>query len=207
LRHILGGKVAKSGKFIVLEGLDGSGISAQSNLLELYLKKKGLKTLLTKEPTTGLIGSLIREALKEDWSTSIKSLQLLFCADRARHLEDEIEPALKQGRVVICDRYLFSTLAYGFGAGVDFHWLYGVNRTFRLPDLTIFIDISPDVSMTRIEKGRESRELFEKRESLSKVRRAYLNLAKRFRFKIVNGEQDVEDVSREIQAVVDKFLK
>jgi dTMP kinase len=199
--------VAKGGKFIVLEGLDGSGISAQSTMLELYLRGKGFKTFLTKEPTTGLIGGMIKEALKEDWSTSVKSLQLLFCADRAKHLEDEIEPALKKGRMVICDRYLFSTLAYGFGAGVDFHWLYSVNRSFRLPDLTIFIDISPDVSVTRIEKGRESRELFEKRESLSKVRRAYLNLAKRFRFKIVSGEQSVGDVSKEIQAIVDKFLK
>lgn len=199
--------MASEGKFIVLEGLDGSGISTQTNRLEVYLREKGLKTFLTKEPTTGLIGSLIREALKDDWSTSVKSLQLLFCADRAKHLEDEIEPALKKGRIVVCDRYIFSTLAYGFGAGVDFKWLYSVNRNFRLPDLTIFIDISPDVSMTRIENGRESRELFEKRESLSKVRKAYLNLAKRFKFKIVNGEQNVEDVSKEIETIVDKFLR
>ncbi len=198
--------MANKGRFIVLEGLDGSGISTQTTQLEAYLRKKGYKTYLTKEPTTGLIGTLIREALKEDWSTSVKSLQLLFCADRAKHLEDEIEPALKKGKVVICDRYMFSTLAYGFGAGVDFKWLYSINRNFRFPDLTIFIDISPDVSMTRIENGKERRILFEKRESLSKVRKAYLNLAKRFRFKIVNGEQKPNDVSKEIAEMVDKFL-
>lgn len=198
--------MVRPGVFIVLEGLDGSGISSQATFLETHLRTKGFKTLLTKEPTTGLIGGMIREALKEDWSTSFKSLQLLFCADRAKHLEEEIEPALAKGRVVICDRYLFSTLAFGFAAGVDSHWLFNVNRVFRLPDLAIFIDISPDISLSRIESGREKRELFEKRESLNKVRKAYLNLAKRFRFKIVNGEQAVGETSREVQEIVDRFL-
>ncbi len=197
---------ANSGRFIVLEGLDGSGISTQAARLESYLKSKRLKTLLTKEPTTGLIGGMIREALKEDWSTSFKSLQLLFCADRAKHLEEEIEPALSNGRMVVCDRYLFSTLAFGFASGVDFQWLFNVNKVFRMPDLTIFIDIPPDVSFSRIESGREKRELFEKREALNKVRKAYLNLAKRFRFKIVNGDQSADETSKEIQQIVDRFL-
>ena len=166
----------------------------------------GIKTLLTKEPSNGLIGGLIREALKADWHTSYKSLQLLFCADRAKHLEDEIEPALAKGRVVISDRYMFSTLAYGFAAGVDFKWLYNVNRVFRFPDLTIYVDISPDISISRIESGREKRELFEKRETLNKVRKAYLNLVKRFKLKVVNGEQGVEETSREINTIVDGFL-
>lgn len=194
------------GTFIVLEGLDGSGISTQATYLETYLRKKGYRTLLTKEPTSGLIGGMIRAALKENWSTSFRSLQLLFCADRARHLEDEIEPAIEKGKIVICDRYMFSTLAYGFAAGVDTHWLFNVNREFRQPDLTIFIDISPDISLSRIAKGREKRELFEKRESLGKVRKAYLNLAKRFRFKIVNGENGVDETSKEVQQIVDKFI-
>ncbi|MCL5239267.1 MAG: dTMP kinase [Candidatus Marsarchaeota archaeon] len=196
----------KRGAFIVLEGLDGSGISTQATYLETRLRQQGYKTLLTKEPTTGLIGGMIRAALKENWNTSFKSLQLLFCADRARHLEDEIEPALDKDRIVICDRYMFSTLAYGFAAGVDTHWLFNVNREFRMPDLTIFIDISPDISMSRIGSGREKRELFEKRETLGKVRKAYLNLAKRFRFRMVNGEQDVAETSREVADIVDKFL-
>jgi dTMP kinase len=200
-------ETAKGGKFIVLEGLDGSGISVQAGYLEAYLKKRGFRTFLTKEPTTGVIGDLIREALKKGWSTSFKSLQLLFCADRARHLEDVIDPALKKGKFVVCDRYLFSTLAYGFGAGVDSKWLYDVNKNFRMPDLTIFIDISPDVSVNRIGSGKEMRELFERRESLRKVRKAYLNLAKRFRFKIVNGEEGVQETKKEIEEVVNKFLR
>ncbi|VVB77272.1 putative thymidylate kinase [uncultured archaeon] len=134
------------------------------------------------------------------------SLQLLFCADRARHLEEEIEPAIKQGKVVICDRYFFSTLAYGFASGINFDWLYAINKAFRMPDLVFFIDVSPDISINGIAKGREQRELFEKRESLGKVRRAYLNLAKKFRFKIVNGEAGADETSGEIAKAVDSFF-
>ena len=196
----------KRGAFIVFEGLDGSGISTQAERLELYLRKHGRRTLLTTEPTNGLIGGMIKEALKQDWKTSFKSLQLLFCADRAKHLEDEIEPAIRDGRIVVCDRYLFSTLAYGFAAGVDTHWLFNVNRAFRMPDLTLFLDMSPDVSMKRIANGREKRELFEKADALNSVRKAYLNLAKRFNFKIINAEQSPDDVGEEVQQVAAKFL-
>ncbi|MDE1855036.1 MAG: dTMP kinase [Candidatus Micrarchaeota archaeon] len=195
------------GLFIVFEGLDGAGVTTQSSLLEAYLRKKGYKTLLTKEPTTGLIGSVIKEVLKKNGGASYKSIQLLFCADRARHLEDVILPALEQGKIVVCDRYMFSTLAYGFASGVDTHWLYNVNREFRMPDLTIFVDVSPDLSISRIEKRGKQREIFEKRETLSKVRKAYLNLAKRFRFKVVNGENGIDGASRETREIVDRFLE
>jgi len=208
IRHIrLGYLTAKQGKFIVLEGLDGSGISTQAVALESHLRKLGLRTMHTKEPTERLMGGLLKEALKGEWTASSEALQLLFCADRANHVKNEIEPALSKGRMVVCDRYLFSTLAYGFSAGVDFQWLCAVNRVFRLPDLTIFIDIPADISLSRIKSGRERRELFEKRESLNKVRKAYLNLAKRYRFKVVNGDQSMTEVSKDIEEVVDSYLR
>ena len=196
----------EEGRLIVLEGLDGSGISTQASRLESHLQEQGYATFLTKEPTTGLIGGLIRSALGGKWRASHTSLQLLFSADRAQHIADEIEPALKRGKVVICDRYVFSTLAYGFASGVDFEWLYSINKKFKTPDLTLFIDISPDISVSRIVGGRERRELFEKRETLGKVRKAYLNLARRFRFKIINGEGSVDETRQEIARVVDDFL-
>lgn len=191
----------------MLEGLDGAGISTQAPRLEQHLKACGCKTLLTKEPTSNQIGKFIKSALNEDWRATSKSLQLLFIADRAKHLEDEIEPALEAGRFVICNRYFFSTLAYGFATGVNFEWLYAANKTFRVPDLTIFVDISPDLSMSRIMKGKERREIFEKREMQGKVRKAYLNLAKKFKFRIVNGENGVDETSGEITKVVDAFFK
>lgn len=199
--------MAKQGRFIVLEGLDGSGISTQAARLERHLRKLGYKTLLTKEPTSGIIGRLIMSALREKWDASHMSLQLLFSADRAQHIADEIEPALKQGKTVICDRYVFSTLAYGFASGVNFEWLYSINKTFKVPDITIFIDVSPDVSLSRITKGRERRELFEKRETLGKVRKAYLNLARRFNFRIINGEDSAEETGERVARVVDDILE
>ena len=203
----MGVSTAERGKFIVIEGLDGAGISEQATRLERHLRARGFRTLLTKEPTSNQIGSFIKSALKQDWHSTSKSLQLLFSADRAKHLEDEIEPAIEEGRYVICDRYFFSTLAYGFASGMNFEWLYAVNRAFRVPDLTIFVDISPDMSVSRIAKGKERREIFEKREALNKVRRAYLNLAKRFRFRIVNGENGARETGDEIAELVDGYFK
>ena len=196
----------KQGRFIVLEGLDGAGISTQAVRLEKHLRKLGYRTFLTKEPTTSLIGDLIQSALGGNWHVPGTSLQLLFSADRAKHIADEIEPALKQGKMVVCDRYVFSTLAYGFASGVDFEWLYAINKTFKTPDLTVFIDVSPDVSMSRISTRRERGKLFEKRETLGKVRKAYLNLARRFKFKIINGEEGVGETEEAVAKTVDYFL-
>ncbi len=196
----------KQGRFIVLEGLDGAGISTQAVRLENHLRKLGYSTFLTKEPTSNLIGGLIKSAIKGDWRIPYTSLQLLFSADRAKHIAEEIEPALKQGKIVVCDRYVFSTLAYGFASGVDFEWLYSINKTFKAPDLTVFIDVSPDISVSRIVKGREKSKLFEKREMLGKVRKAYLNLARRFKFRIINGEDGVDETGEAIANAVDSFL-
>lgn len=194
------------GKFIVLEGLDGAGLSTQSVLLENHLKLRGLKTMLTKEPTNGLLGGIIKASLKGEWKTSYKSLQLLFCADRAHHLENEIEPALLDGRIVISDRYLFSTLAYGYASNVNYKWLRYINLNFRLPDLAILLDVTADTSLSRISGGRSNLELFEHKEKLSKVRQAYLHAAKEFHIKVVDGNGSIADAESRIDKIVNKFL-
>ena len=96
------------GKFIVFEGLDGSGLSTQSTMLKEYLLKIGRKTVLTKEQTDNFIGGLIKSSLKEQIRISPLTLQLMFVADRSHHLDSEIEPALKEGKIVISDRYLLT---------------------------------------------------------------------------------------------------
>src|SRR3989344_8642736 len=101
------------GKFIVFEGLDGSGLSTQSFELRNFLMKQGHQVVLTKEQTDGLIGGLIKSCLKKEWKTSLLTLQLLFTADRAHHISNEIEPSLAEGKFVISDRYFFSTIAFG----------------------------------------------------------------------------------------------
>src|SRR3989344_3228347 len=125
------------GQFIVCEGPDGAGTTTHSVLLAEALKREGKSVLLTREPTDGAIGRGIRELLKIG-GVSGSALQLLFCADRADH-HDEIEQALERGDIVICDRYIPSTIAYGSALGLDVMWLRDVNRKFRTPDITFVL--------------------------------------------------------------------
>ena len=136
--------------FIAFEGLDGSGSSTQSSRLAEKLEKSGRPTLLTKEPTGDTrIGKIIREILQHKWTVSPEGLQLLFSADRAEHLNNKIEPALKNGQVVITDRYFFSTIAYG-AMEVDFEWLKGLSKNFRIPDITFLFKLDPQECIKRI---------------------------------------------------------
>ena len=167
------------GKFIVFEGLDGSGLSTQSFELRNFLMKQGKQVVLTKEQTDGLIGGLIKSCLKKEWKTSLLALQLLFTADRAHHLSNEIEPALAEGKFIISDRYFFSTIAFG-GLQIEKEFLKKINSKFRVPDITFIMDCPPEVCLERIGKGRFSRELFEEKEKMEKIRENYRELAKEF---------------------------
>src|SRR3990167_2610775 len=124
------------GNFYVLEGLDGSGITTQASLLKNYFAGKAL---LTKEPTDGLICGLIKSCLRKEWKTSPLTLQMLFAADRAHHLDTEIEPALKMNKNVISDRYILSNIAYG-SLDIPQGILLQLNANFRKPHVTFIID-------------------------------------------------------------------
>lgn len=194
------------GKFIVIEGIDNAGKGTQSVLLAEHLRSKGYKVLLTKEPTNGILGGISKAALNKELSISNKALQLLFCADRAHHLETEIEPAMQNGFVVICDRYFFSTLAYGFASNINYKWLRSVNISFRKPDLGIYLDLDPKASLSRSKKQVDGLQLFDNLEKISKVRQAYLSIAKEFHLKKVDAKGTVEEVSQRINKIVDKFF-
>jgi dTMP kinase len=103
----------ENGILIVIEGLDGAGLSTQAAILAEYLRGANKEVLLTKEPTAMPIGKLIKSALNRNPELSLFALQLLFAADRAEHLEKEIEPALSANEIVISDRYILSSLAFG----------------------------------------------------------------------------------------------
>jgi len=167
------------GKFIVFEGLDGSGTTTQANLLFKYLKKQGKKVYLTGEPTRSLIGGLIEGQISGDWKSTPECLQLLFTADRAHHLEKGIIPLLKKGITVICTRYILSTLAYGNLDIKDEKWLMTINKKFIWPDITFLLKVSPKICIERIKKERFHKELFEKEEKLKKVSKNYLKFAKK----------------------------
>ncbi|MCL4391109.1 MAG: dTMP kinase [Candidatus Parvarchaeota archaeon] len=195
-----------TGKFIVIEGLDNAGKATQSALLSEHLRASGLKVILTKEPTNGILGGMSKAALNKELTISGKALQLLFCADRAHHLETEIEPAMNKGFIVVCDRYFFSTLAYGFASNINYKWLRSVNISFRKPDLGLYLDIDPKTAFLRLPKQESTLQLFDNLQKLSKVRQAYLSISKEFHLKKIDANGSIEEVSQRINKIVDKFL-
>ena len=196
------------GKFIVIEGLDGSGQTTQANLLRDFLLKTGQGTILTKEPTRDSeAGQKIREILDKKTGVELLQLQKLFAQDRKEHLEKLIMPALKEGKTVISDRYFFSSFAYGSASGADLDWLIEINNTFLIPDLTIILKVNPAICLQRIEKRGVEKTLFEEEEKLKKVWKVYETLPNRFEnVNIIDGERTIEEVFEEVKSLVHSKL-
>ena len=197
-----------SGKFIVFEGLDGSGQSTQVDLLKNYLIETGKEVLTTKEPTIDSeAGKQIRKALDEDIKIDPFELQKLFSQDRKEHLEKVIEPAIKEGKTVISDRYFFSTFAFGSSDQISLDSLIELNQEFLLPDVTILLKVSPEVCVDRIDKRGEGVKLFEKRDKLSKAWETYKILPNRFEnMYIVDGEKTIEEVFSDVKNIINTKL-
>ena len=160
-------------KFIVLEGLDGAGTTTQREALTKALNAKGIKAVSTCEPTGNPIGQFLRRCLKGEWSLQSETLAHLFAADRNEHLygTDGISTLLKQGYHVVCDRYLFSSLAYQ-SLTIPFDRVLSINEPFPLPEHLFFLRIDPDLAMKRLE-GRSEKEIFETRETQIRVADGY----------------------------------
>ncbi|MFA5766745.1 MAG: dTMP kinase [Candidatus Paceibacterota bacterium] len=197
------------GRFIVIEGLDGSGQTTQVALLKKFLEEKGLQVVSTKEPTMDSeAGRKIREILDEKVKIEPIELQKLFTQDRKEHLEDLIVPALQDGKAVISDRYYFSTFAFGASDGLNLDELIRMNDGFLLPDLTIILKVPPRVCVERIEKRGEAKTLFEKENKLTRVWETYAVMPERFRdIYIVDGEQPIDRVHEEIKYLVSELIK
>lgn len=143
-----------TGKFIVIDGPDGSGTTRHSAMLAEKMRADGETVVTSAEPTDSSIGKNIRTILHQKDMPSPNAVQLLFCADRAHHVANVIQPALHEGHTIILDRYILSTIVYGSAQGVSESWLHDINAVFPQPDLTI-ITLPPfDVCMERI--GRRS---------------------------------------------------
>ncbi len=147
---------------VVLEGLDGAGTTTQMKLLAERCEREGVPYTATWEPSAGPIGSLVRRVLKREVALDPHALALLFAADRTEHLsaaEGGMRRAAGDGRLVICDRYLYSSLAYqSIDCGYD--WVYELNRDFPLPEALIFLDVPPQECNRRM-ASRRGVELFE----------------------------------------------
>lgn len=189
--------------FIVFEGLDGSGQSTQTKLLGRYLLKKGYQVVLTKEPTLdSQAGRKIREALDEKIKIESAKLQELFAQDRKEHLKNLIIPALKKGKIVISDRYFFSSFAYG-SIDLDLEWLIKLNKNFLMPDLTFILATRPEICLERIKNRGEEIKLFEKKEKLEKVWQNYQLLSQRFKnIYFVDGEKSIREVFQQVKKIL-----
>jgi len=194
------------GRLVVFEGLDGSGITTQATLFRNFLVNKGKDAVLTKEPTDGLIGGLIKSSLRKEWKTNPLSLQMLFAADRAHHLTTEIEPALKNGKIVVCDRYVLSSLVFG-GSQLSVDILKRLNANFLKPHMTIFIDTQPKLCVERMKRARHHVELFEEEHKLEQIRKLFLSLLGYFpNTYIVDGNRVPQEILDEVVKVAKKIL-
>ena len=203
------------GTFIVMEGIDGAGKSTQARLLAKWFEERGYEVVLTKEPTDTAFGKLIRrlvltggkEGIIDGARISHEAEALLFAADRAEHVAKLIRPSLEAGKVVISDRYFYSSLAYQWARGLDLEWLIDLNRFAIRPDLVILLDLPVKESMKRI-NGRSIKSEFDRIAELQKkVRENYLKLAERFpEIRIVNALASVEDIHNDIVALVEHEL-
>ncbi|MCL2031737.1 MAG: dTMP kinase [Methanomassiliicoccaceae archaeon] len=187
------------GAFLVIEGIDGAGKSTLCRAIEKRLAEEGYDVVVTQEPTHDEIGSFIREKRVKDISQ--KAEALLFVADRAVHTE-RILKWKEEGRVVICDRYFASTVAYQSsglnGEALDREWLISLNMpVIAAPDLTVLLDIDPKKGLSRIgERGELSK--FEESKFLENTRREYLRLADEFDFMIVDAEESQAEIADKI---------
>ncbi|MBS7623952.1 MAG: dTMP kinase [Candidatus Bathyarchaeia archaeon] len=195
------------GWLICIEGLDKSGKTTQSRLLVEALKSRGLDAVYTSEPSNGEIGKFIeRYILKRRERLPVSIEALLFAADRIDHFEREIKPMLSEGKIVVSDRYVYSSLAYQGAAGLDINWIIEVNRMVPRPDLAIYLDVPLEVIMERIMKKRW-RSVMETLETQSKVREIYMRLVRDGYLTPVNGNRPINEVSQDIQRIVFERLK
>lgn len=187
-----------SGKFIVLDGIDGSGTTTHANLLRDWLKQKGHAVIVTQEPSSRKIGSLIRKNIKTT-ETSAQVDALLFAADRVDHIEYIIKPSLLANKIVISDRYVESAVAYQTAAGLQMEWVLNLNKYTVNPNLTIILDINPEVGLARKKKLADK---FEHVEFLKKVREIYLQRAQSQNYPVINTDRSLNIVQEDIRKLV-----
>ncbi len=189
--------------FIVFEGIDGSGKTSQSKLLLNFLINEGFDSVWFREPSDSKWGAKIRNISHYKESIPIEEELNYFTRDREWDLENNIKPALQKNKIVILDRYFYSTACYQGARGLDMKKiLHSSKSTFPTPDIIFLIDIEVKTAMSRIGKNREfTAKLFEKAEFLIKVRKNYLKLKETNLYKIKNNNK-IEDTFARIKTIL-----
>ncbi len=194
----------QQGFFIVFEGIDGSGKTTQSFLLKEFLDEKGYDTVLLREPTEGPWGKKIRDLLLNGRKGISPEEELnLFINDRKENIANNILPALKDNKIIIQDRYYFSSIAYQGALGVESHKIRVMNEAFAIkPDLLFYIVITPEIGKKRIELGRKvKKDANEKEHYLRKVKKNFDSFNDPFINKI-DGLLSQDSIQKEIQKIV-----
>lgn len=192
------------GFFICVEGLDGCGKTTQTKLLVKKLKKS-YSAIYTVEPSRGKIGTFIKKYClhgKKRLSSVVEAL--LFAADRFEHVENEVLPALNEGKLVVSDRYVYSSLAYQGAAGLHLEWIKKINEHALRPHLAIFIDVDPEVVMRRLKRKRS---VMENLETQRKVREVYMKFVENGDLVKIDGNKSKKEVANEILTIVLGFLE
>jgi len=196
-------KRLQRGFFIVFEGLDGSGKTTQAFLLKEFLVKKGYDAVLLREPTEGYWGGKIKELLSNGRKEISPQEELnLFIEDRKDNINKNILPAMRENKVIIQDRYYFSTIAYQGALGVEAQQIRSVNEAFALkPDLVFYLEIEPELGLKRIDAGRKGkRDAFEKAHYLSKVKTIFDSFNDPF-IKKINGSHPLDSIKKNINEI------
>jgi len=201
----------RKGLFIVIDGIDGSGKSAQAKLLASWLEEKGYSVLLTREPSQSVHGQKVKSLVRaKENLLNTKEWINLFTLDRQEHLANEIIPALEDGQIVICERYYYSTLACQLD---DVKEWRDYAKGFLQPDLTIILDLSPASAFNRIadrysKEGKEQT-VFEKKDIIEKTKQKFLLINRHINdnIKIIEGSGTKEEIFEKIRKEVIKVLK
>lgn len=204
------------GKFITIEGTDGSGKSTQIELLMDYLRKKGADVIFTREPGGTQISEKIREIILDVDNSEMTGITeaLLYAAARSQHVEEKIIPAIEAGKIIICDRFVDSSIAYqGAARGLGAEKIMGINEAALhgiMPDMTLFFDLSPEKGILRKKNERALDRLEkEKMDFHEKVYEGYKNLCKKYpeRIKPIDADRSIDEVHSEVIVVIDGLLK
>jgi dTMP kinase len=197
------------GILITIEGIDGVGKTTHAKMLADFLNGKGYDVVQLREPTDGFWGKKIKKLTKHGRNVTPKEECQWFLKDRMEDVQNNISPALKNGKIVIMDRYYYSTMAYQGALGLDLNKIREANEKFApKPDLVLILDVPPEVGLARITNNRkEELNYFETLEYQGKVRELFLSMESYDNVQILDGNSSIDEVQEEIRKVVNKLLK
>jgi len=204
--------VSDKGFFITFEGADGCGKSTQIELAAKFLKENNIEFIQTRDPGGTALGNKIRNILLNyDGNIAPLCELFLYFADRAQHVEEKLLPALNEGKIILCDRYVDSTMAYqGYARGLGAEKILELNQVAAkslMPDLTFVFDVSTEIAAKRVGNEKDRLES-EGKEFHQKVRAGYLELAEKFpeRIVVVDANKNIKEVQQNVINILKKKL-